>query len=169
MQPSVENLVRNYIEQGDFSIDPKDQFYPFEAVAEAYEKGKNDLQKEIDSENDFKDIFDEKIKETTSQAVEVILEVMGLFTANDIALDKFYLNLSFNELTAAFTIDEDSIYTKSFKEKVQPSITEFEIKLKKDQKINASILFVELNSDTNFDLLNQDFILGYDFKTKMKL
>jgi len=144
----------------DMVFEPKDGFYSFTIVAEAYQKGMEDERKRFIEEMRLK--YLDKAKLVVSATNELI---KGL-SDRKFVLHKFILNHSLSNSLVLLTTDEGTNVDDAFISYVFNEAAR--IKFEYSQKgLNVSFMFIDEQSKLNIELLKSDgFDFGYSFDDK---
>lgn len=137
----------------DAVIHPKEGYYPFDVIAEAYEKGESDGQEKIKSDltESFRKVFVKNTEKTTLM-VNTLLDNFG---QDEIAPKKLFLDPSISGVKILFALKESDYLNDVFLDKYYALISDM-IASNISNEYKLDIGFVVDSDNRNFDLIKND-------------
>lgn len=159
MQAEVTNQVLEFIARktDEAVFSPKDGYFPFSVIADAYAKGLEQGEEALKQK--VRDLFIENMQITAKS----VWELTEFLKGNGYQAKCFYINPNINQSLALIAVDENIYRDKAFIQLAFRKALEIQ-KSHRDNKHILSINFISIEGINN-DLLESD---GYSFKYDVK-
>ena len=145
-------------------LSPMNGFYPFHIVAEAYEKGKEDNEKQS------REIVFNEFMTRVAKVNKYILQSLHYIKDNNFTPLQLFLNYDYNHAQALILIDESEHLQDSFIDTIYPLISKIELSSLEETNLNLDISFVDFNPDFDSEAVKSEgFSFGLDLITGDKL
>lgn len=164
MNPSLTMEVAKWAAAQGPILNPKDGYYSFGVLADAFDKGRDHKEKEI------RELYHKAYMDRMTAFTQSIVQLLGLLIDKGYTAKEVYIGGDFDMPKAIVSIPPEERITDKFIDDIYGWVSDTEREIHKTKKITVDISFIDHGDNINRQLLKDDgFGLQIDLQTGQPL